>query len=448
MSAAGGVPQPLTALNVQNGEVSHRLPQILPDGQAVIFTVTHLVNPKWDQTKIVLQSLTTGTRKILVAGGAGARYVPTGHLIYVRTGTLMAVPFDLARLEVTGGPMGLVAEVMQSANMRNRVLDSGVGQFSISESGSLLYVPGGMLPDSVRSLVWVDRSGKVTPVSNQRGAYIAPRLAPDDGRIAFSTVGLERHVWVYDVARRTTTRLTTDGRNEDAMWSQDGKRLAFASSTTGYPNLFWQPADGSAAAARLTTSGFLQAPAEWTPDGQTLPFVQSEEESEANDIWMLSLAGDRQARPFLQTRFSERHPALSPDGHWLAYASDLSGHDEVYIQPYPVPGSRTQISTQGGTEPAWSKDGRELFYTIERESAGLKMMAVAVTTRPILTASVPRLLFELPFSFFLNPIRAYDVTADGRFLMIRIEEPFQEVPAQMILVQNWFDELKRRVPAK
>lgn len=239
--------------------------------------------------------------------------------------------------------------------------------------------------------------------------------------------------------------MTTDGQYGAPIWTPDGKRLVFNST-----NLFWKAADGSGATERLTTSEYQQRAASWSPDGKTLAFVQ-EEPTAGDDIWTLSLADrDRTPRPFVRTAAQEQAPDFSPDGRWLAYASNESGHFEVYVQPYPGPGERHQVSAQGGTQPTWARNGRELFYTLPTiETIGRtgKMMVVDVTTTPTFSAGVPQPLKSVVR--LSQPFRGYDVAADGqRFITTQEKESSEPPPAQMILVQNWFEELKRRVPTK
>jgi dipeptidyl aminopeptidase/acylaminoacyl peptidase len=361
----------------------------------------------------------------------------------------MAVTFDLERLKVGGGAVALVADVMQAGNTPNESSESGAGQFSVSESGSLLYLPGGLFPDPERFLVWVDRTGAVQPLALPPRAYLSPRLSSDGRRVVFWTQG-DRNVWVHDMSRGTLTRLTFEARNARAIWTPDGSRVTYGSATGGPENIFWKPADGSGPAERLGTSDYQQGAASWSPDGETLAFVETRPGT-GTDVWVLPRAGDRQPRAFIQSRFAEAYPAFSPDGRWLAYASDESGRTEVYVQAYPGPGPRQQVSTDGGTGPAWSRDGRGLFYTTAQALGGqailTKMMAVPVTLRPTLTVGAPRMLFEGRYGASAL-IRGYDVTPDGqRFLMVQAKERPAVSAADMILVQNWLEELKRLVPA-
>ncbi len=448
--AAGGPPQAVIVPDRKKGELKYVLPRILPGGRAVLFTVTHSPLPTWEDTEIVAQSLVTGQRTVLIRGGADARYLRSGHLLFIRRGTLMAVPFDLDRLVVTGGEVALIADVMQAANTTSEASESGAGQFSVSETGSLLYLPGGIFPNPERSLTWVDRSGQMQLLALPARAYLSPRISPDGHRVVLWTQG-DRNVWVHDLARGTLTRLTSEARNARAIWTADGTRVTYGSASGGNENIFSKPADGSGPAERLTTSDYMHMSADWSPDGQTLAFVQPRPET-GQDIWVLPLTGNRQPRAIIQTRFDEAYPVFSPDGHWLAYASNESGRSEVYVQPYPGPGSRHQVSTNGGTAPAWSRDGRELFFTTTQTTGGqatfTKMMAVAVGSRPTFTAGAPRVLFQGNYGASAG-IRGYDVTADGRrFLMVQQKERPRVSASEMILVQNWLEELKARVPAK
>jgi Tol biopolymer transport system component len=242
--------------------------------------------------------------------------------------------------------------------------------------------------------------------------------------------------------------LTFEGRNARAMWTRDGTRVVYGSTTAGPENLFWRSADGSGKPERLASSGFQESPGTWTPDGTTLLFMQ---QSAANgyDLWTLSVNGERQPRPYLQTASNEQYPDLSPDGRWLAYASDQSGRGEVYVQPYPGPGARQQISVDGGTAPAWSRDGRELFYvtasTVGGQAALTKMMVVPVQTNPTFSAGAPRVLFQGRYGLTAN-VRGYDIAPNGRrFIMVQQKERPAMRLSSLIIVQNWIDELKQKM---
>ena len=253
-------------------------------------------------------------------------------------------------------------------------------------------------------------------------------------------------LWVYDLARDTLTRLTFEGaNNEEAVWTPDGNRIAFESSKDGVPNrIFWQMADSSGGLERLTSGDGVQAPSSWSADGQLLAFGEFNPRTR-QDIWVFRLS-DRKAEPFLRTPFEEGGGRFSPDGRWLAYVSNESSRPEVYVQPYPGPGGKWHISIDGGTEPVWSRNGRELFYR-----SGSRMMVVETTMQQSFSAGKPRMLFEGPYftTAFPNMTVSYDVSADGqRFLVVKQTEAASRSVEHINVVLNWFDELKRRVPTR
>ena len=432
VSAAGGTPKPLTVSDRKKGESGHRWPEILPGGKAVIFTIW--TGRGFDDARIGMLSLETGERRVLVEGGTYARYVPSGHLVFARAGGLLAVPFDLTRLEVTGAPVSILEGVSMSPT-------TGAAGFSSSGNGSLAYVPGGLTVGE-GTLVWVDRKGVAQALPAPSRAYISPRLSPDGERLAVGIVGTNPGLWLYELARGTLTRLAENLVAPFPIWTPDGKHLTLGSPLSGSFNLYWMPADGSGAAESLITSENAQWPGSWSPDGRLLAFSE-QDPATGWDIWVLGLEGERKPRPFLQTASNESSPKFSPDGRWLAYASDESGRQEIYVRPFPGPGRKWQISTEGGTEPVWARNGQELFYR-----NGDKMMAAAVETKPAFAAAKPKLLFAAHYEKSPYPFLAdYDVTPDGwRFLMIRASEQ-ESAPTQLNVVLNWSDEVRRLVPA-
>jgi eukaryotic-like serine/threonine-protein kinase len=430
VSEAGGVPQTLTRF--ERGEISHRWPEFLPGGKAVLFA-TSTASFSWTNAQVAVQSLGAGERRNLIKGAMQPRYASAGHLIYAQGGSLMAVPFDMKRLEVTGAAVPVVEGVLQSAT-------SGAAEYSLSTTGSLVYVPGGVQAEQ-RRLVWVNRNGEEHPVAAPPRAYQFPRISPDGRRVGLAIGEQGTQVWLYDLSRETMTRLTFEGNeNLNGVWTPDGKRIAFASTKEGPRNIYWQRADGSGGLEQLTTSENTQVPMSWSPDGQLLSFFEVNPTT-GYDIWVLRLS-DRKALPFLRTPFNESVPRFSPDGRWLAYISNESGRYEIYVQPYPGPGGKWQISTEGGTEPTWNPNGRELFYR-----SGDKMMAVEIATQPSFSASKPRVLFEGRYEPSPATSPNYSVSPDGqRFLMLKSAEQEAAAPTQINVVLNWFEELKRRVP--
>ena len=449
--AAGGTPEALTTL--QSGEYSHRLPHMLPGSRAVIFTI--LKGPNlWDDTQIVVRSLETGKQTVLVTGGADGRYVSTGHLVYVRLGTLMAVPFDPVRLAVTGGTTGVIDGVMQAADRNRSYMDNTLaGQFTVSDTGALVYLTGGAVAAGDRSLAWVDRHGRSQALPAPPRSYSGPRLSPDGQRAAVYTLG-PLQVWSVDIARGALSRVTVDGESDHGIFAPDGKRIVFRSRAGGGEGtLSWKAADGSGTVERLTTSGRSQTPSSWSPDGTTLAFMEEGDSKGLEffqfDIWVLS-TGDRKARAVIHTAANEMTPEFSPDGRWLAYVSSESGRHEVYVQPYPGPGERHLISTNGGEQPAWSENGRELFYVQGGVFSGggvPTLMSVRIATAPAFLAGTPEALFE-NVDLRTNWGSSYDVAPDGRRFLLALTKgaPTNLAPVQMIFVQHWFEELKRLVP--
>jgi serine/threonine-protein kinase len=451
ISAAGGTPERLTQPDLTKGELKHVLPQMLPGSRAVLFTVTHTVSPKWDDTEVVVQELATGSRRAHLESAADGRYVASGHIVYLQRGTMLAAPFDLAGLKFTGGGIGVLDGVMQAANMTNENFESGAGQFAVSAGGSLVYAPGSIFPDPERTVVWVTRAGVEEPLPMPVRAYMSPRLSPDGKLMTLWTQG-DRSVWIYDLTRQSLTRINIGSRNSRSIWAPDGRRIAFSSTrASAEENAFLVSADGSGTPDRLVTCECPSHATSWTPDGRTIVGVERKENN--YDIVLVDVAGTHQKTPLLHSKADENYPDISPDGRWIAYVSNESGRSEVYAQPFPNLGSRHQISIDGGTAPAWSRDGRELFYTTTAPTPGgqaslTRMMAVAVTAVPSFVASPPRVLFEGRYGATAI-VRPYDVTADGqRFLMVKQKDRAPAFVSQMILVQNWLEELKARVPTK
>jgi Tol biopolymer transport system component len=446
--ASGGTPERI--VEAADKESARLLPQVLPGSQWILFTVQRTPFG-WDDAQIVARSLANGEEKVLFVDAADARYTSSGHLVFLRRGKLMAVPFDATRVALVGDPVAVVDDVMQSVNRANTIADSGAGQFAISDAGTLVYVTGGPQPTEPGELVWIDRAGKVEAVGSPHGPFGAPRLSPDGRRIvmfsgAAATDGLR--VWVYDIDRRTHTALTA--RDEHVLWglwSPDGSRVVFERLYEGKGTLYARSADGSGRAEPIAEArSAFQTPSSWAKTGR-LAFVENAEGS-GTDIRVLDVgAGDRSGSVILQTPAEDSFPTFSPDGNWLAYVSAVSGRAEVYVQPYPGPGSRVLISTGGGSAPAWKGDGRELYYHFVQDGA-LRLMAVPITIAgSALSAGTPRQLFEQKGLSASGPARGYDVTPDGqRFLFVRRVEVPPPAPSPMVLVENWVEELKRNAP--
>ena len=435
--AGGGEPEELTTPDAEQGD--HLWPEILPGSTAVLFTI---IGGPVEGAQIAVLSLDSGETKVLIPGGSNPRYAPTGHIVYGVGGTLRAVGFELDKLEVTSDPVPVLDGVITKS--------TGAANFGMSQSGSLAYVAGPQQGGVVRTLVWVDREGREEALAAEPRPYHHPRVSPDGTRLAvdvFDVLDQENDIWIWHFARETLTRLTFDpALDVRPAWTPDGLQVAFGSQRGGSVfSTFWKAADGTGT-VELIESANNPVPMTFSPDGTQLVFYESHPETGRN-LHVRSMDADGTSVPLLVTEFNEWNAEISPDGHWLAYQSDASGQDEIYVRPFPnTDDGRWQISRGGGTKPLWGPDGRELFYL----SLGGQLTAVPTETDGSFTFGNPEVVFEETYYFrggsFLG--RTYDISPDGkRFLMIKERGPGDETePTQVILVLNWFDELKRLVP--
>ena len=421
VSAQGGAPSRVTTMDTERGEFSHRWPHLLPDGSTVLFTVGTLGS--WDDAEIVAQSLTTGRRQTVVKGGTQPHYAPSGHLLYARGGVMMAVAFDPTTLAPTGTPVKVLDSVQASFD--------GAAQVSVSQSGAVIYVPGESQGTS-RRLTTVDRSGVVTPLAVSPRPYASPRLSPDGRRLAVTISGATEDIWVHDVTSGALTQLTFEADNTSPIWTPDGQRITFSSNRAGALNLFVARADGSGAPERLSSSDHIQLPGSWSPDGTVLAFVELHPTT-GRDILLLRDAGGRSVQPFLATAFHESSPRFSPDGRWVAYVSNESGRSEVYVRPLADPSQKSQVSIDGGVEPVWARDGRELFYRVD---AGVRSVVVERTTP--FRASQPRVLFEGSFESGTIDRPNYDAATTSGFVMVESAGE-QSGDHDLHLLLNWVE---------
>lgn len=433
ISSAGGTPQVLTTPDPKQKELSHRWPQVLPGNRAVLFTIQTTTQVSYDDARIAVLSLETGKWRTLFEGGFYARYVASGHIVYAHAGGLLAVPFDLNRLQPTGLPAPVQEGVITTA------ATSGGAEYDIAESGLLVYVPGNARPP-LRTLVWVDRQGVSKEIPAPLNTYVTPRLSPDGKSLAVQILNAgSQDLWVYEFGRNTLMRLTFGSGSAFPLWTPDGRRIIYRTRTPSF-SFRSKPADGSGADAVLLAQDFDSpdsTPFEVSPDGKTLLFGRYGSQG-ATGIYGLSLDGSAKIQPFLQSTFNQSQAQFSPDGHWVAYASNESGRQEVYVQPFPGPGGKWMISTEGGLSPRWARNG-EIFFRNDD-----KMMSVSVETQPTFKARAPRMLFR--DKSYLAP-GSYDVAPDGQhFLMIKEKEaPANSKEVSIIL--HWTDELKRLAPA-
>ena len=429
-------------------------PELLPGGTAVLYAEGPLYRgvPS-EEFNVIVESLETRDRIVVVEGGTDPAYLESGHIAFVRSGTLVAVPFDTASLEVTGDPVVVLEDVMQAEGVANTAGNSGIGQYSVSRSGTLAYLPGGIMPELQYQLNSVDLVGNAEPVPLPPARYVHPRFSPDGTRLAYieGRTGEARSIWVYDMDLGVAVPLpkpSLEHENQSFAWSPDGTEIVFNSHIGGDPlNLYLTAAAGSGEPQRLTESDANQFSGSWSPNG-VLAFLES------GDIWILSMDGDSEPAPFRETPFAERFPAFSPDGNWLAYVSDETGRVDVHVRPFPAGEPAYQVSNGGGQAPVWSPNGEQLFYfTFAEEETALQQrygsrrtMVVDVNPESTFTRSRPRILFEGPY-FVTTPIRSYDVSPAGDRFVLGTRVDREPEPATRIhIVVNWFEELKERVP--
>jgi hypothetical protein len=439
---AGGTPQPVLKLDPAKLE-RYSTPWFLPDNKTLLFTARDSDN--WDDARIVARRLDTGEQHDVIKGGGDARYVNTGHLLYVKNAVLMAVPFDAGKAQLTGQPVAMLDGVMQSVNMSNGDWETGMAQFAISAAGHLVYASGGITPGTVTTLVRGDRKGVESPLNTAKGFSRSPRFSPDGQKIAVvrrSDTSRSSDIYVIDVNTGNATRLTSQGSNSWPIWSPDGKRVLFRGGTGG-SQMLSVAADGSGSVETVFTGKGSVIPASATE--KLLVYLESNEGK--FEIWTRPLSGPGEPQRFTESKSNQLWAELSPDGRWMAYSSDESGEDELHVQAFPA-GEKHIISRDGGVMAAWARNGRELFYVRGAREAPTKqsLMAVDFTPGPVFKAGTPHELFEFTWSN-TTPLRSYDVTPDGRsFIGWRPgEQPDQRV-TKLDIVLNWTDELKKRAP--
>jgi serine/threonine protein kinase/Tol biopolymer transport system component len=424
VSASGGEPQ-----KIVDGILSY--PDALPGGTAVLASGENPQAGTSSELPVMLVNITTGEARRLI-DGAYPRYAATGHVLFLRDGSLLAAPFDAVSGAI-GDPAPVAPGVFQNqANVG--------GNYAVSAAGVLAYAPG-TGNEFKRSLITIDQGGKVEPLSAEQRFFDSPRLSPDGQRIAVTVQAWLEGIWVIDRARGLLTELTAGGGNGILpVWTPDGTRIAFTGYGPNSPrrNLFWMAADGSGTPERLATSVNYQRPNSFTPDGKTL--VYELRTPEGTDLWTLTLDQQRTTRPLLETKFRESQAAISPDGKWMAYTSDHSGQPEVYLASFPSLERRTQVSVGGGANAVWSRDGRRVFY---RKRPGTEIVAVDATLGGAVTLSRPvsvaKVLPAAPGG------GNFDVMPDGRLLLVDDEREAADT-RELRVVVNWFGELKEKVP--
>ncbi|HEX6323932.1 MAG TPA: protein kinase [Vicinamibacterales bacterium] len=429
---AGGAPQPVGPMI--DGHVTQRWPQLLPGEQALIYT-GHTTVDTFEDASLVVQKLDGSAPRVLMTGGYHWRYLPSGHVVYVHAGTLFAVPFDAGRLEITGTAVPVVEKLLSSPV-------SGGAQFAFSSAGTVAYMIGeSQLLGS--TLSWIDLTGRKTPVREMKEAWTSLALSPDGTRLAIDRLsgsGQQPELWVLDLARGNETRLTVNQVAEmSPVWTPDGTRVVYGAASGGPPNLFWQPVDGSAPAERLATGAGVQIPWSWHPDGKRLVFSEG---GSKFDLFVMTFP-EKTITPFVQSTASEAHAAISPDGKWIAYASDESNQVEIYVRPFPTGTGRWMVSNETGLWPIWSRTGNVLYYA----TMGSRLMAVKYQARgsvfeagrPEAVPGVQMVSRGALYSWALHP--------DGRRFLGTVPDAAGDKPVQqeVVLITGFTSDLRTRV---
>ncbi len=433
VSGGGGEPEAVTTLDPDEGDDGHFWPTIIPGREAVVFVAAP--GAPLTTGRLAVLELDTGEVTRLALAGTSPRYISTGHLVYAaEDGSVRAVSFDVTSLEVTGNPVPLIEGVT--------VKTSGAANFSISDEGRLVYASGEGGVGNLHSMVWVDRDGREEALAAPPRPYTYARVSPDGTQIAVDIRDQDNDIWVWSVAGETLTRLTFDaGQDSYGHWTPDGERVVFNTRAEG-GGIYTRSADGTGTATLVINALDNPAVNAVTPDG-TRVIARVDGAERRRDLVTVLLDGDQAVEPLVSTEFNELNAALSPDGSWVAFQSDESGEHEVYVRPFPeVETGRWQVSTAGGQDPVWSRDGSELFFL-----QGRQLMAATVHTDTAFVRDTPEILFSGDYFFGLAG-RNFDVAPDGRFLMIADtgQGTGDAAPAQINVVLNWFEELKARVP--
>ncbi len=431
VSADGGTPEQMTTVDTAKGESSHARPQYLPGGRQVLFTVVSKDGPKF-----AVADIGKPGHRIVARGGDNGKYVRSGHLVFLRDRTLFAVPFDVQRMEVTGSEVPVVEEV-------SILGPAGTADYSVSDTGLLAYFAGAGSQGT--TLAWADRSGVSKPLPGQsQQLWGTGRLSPDGKFVANGITDGKGvvDIWTLDVARGTLTRLTFGAGgdvSDDPVWSQDSRRVFYSGAIGGKFGLYAVPADASSKAMLVLATEGPSVPTSVTPDGKTLLYQAPGSDKKLQNFQVAITAdGSGKSQPLHEPAGAENGAQVSPDGRWVAYVSNESGTDEIYVLPYPGPGPKIRVSLDGGTSVRWTRDGRELLYWASLPQS--RLMAVDVKTSPTFSAGQPHELFRQPST------TTWDVTTDKNRLLIELSS--RQNGSTLDLVANWFDELRRRAPAK
>lgn len=427
VSAAGGVPTPVSSLDSSREELGHQWPYFLPDGRHFLYNVR---SARKENSGIFVGTLDSESTQRILGADSNAAYAPAGYLLFRREDTtLVAQQFDADTLQLSGEPIPVVEQVRYDPQRQHAA-------FSVSQNNVLTFASS--RPNA--ELVWFDREGKRVGSVGDPGLYFVPSLSPDEKRLAvtYDPQTGNTDIWVVDLSRGASSRFTSDPSNDAIpIWSPDGSQIVFRSNRNGPIDLYLKHASSVSPEEPLLKSNLQKRPTDWSRDGRFIVYECLDPKTK-EDLWILPMFGDHQPTAYLQSEFSEQQGRLSPDGRWMAYTSDESGRDEVYVQSFPSPGTKYRISTNGGADPRFRRDGKELFFV----AADRKLMVVEVKAASTFEASVPRELFQTRVSGLTDTRTHYSITADGqRFLVVTTAEDMTSSPITVVL--NWVAELKR-----
>jgi serine/threonine-protein kinase len=444
VDADGKNPKEILKPDPESGERIVKHPYVLPSGKTLLYTAATKDAETFNETRIMGFNLKTGQKKVLVEGGMYARYSPSGHLLYAKNGSVFAALLDEDRLSLRSSPVSVLDGVLMSTS-------TGQAYYNLSANGDLVYAAG-PTEGGKRSLVWVGRSGREEALDLPQRSFLHPRISPDGRRLAVEVEGANHDWYIYDFDRGVLTKMSTDGVSHWPSWSPDGKTISFRSGIMQRFAMYSMPSDRSGAASPLNKNkpaDVFQNPVSWSPDGKYLTFEQGGP-SRSVEIYAQPVGSEAKPIPISSGKFMNGSPKFSPDGAWVVFCTNESKRAEVYVQPFPGPGPKIQISSEGGTDPIWSRDGRELFYR-----NGDKMMVVDVAVKPEFRAGKPRDLWSGHYSHGMSSSCGppglsssnYDVSPDGkRFLMIK--DAMQDaVSRQVVVVMGWSRELERTLAA-
>jgi serine/threonine-protein kinase len=427
ISARGGAPVFLTKPDTSR-EFDLHSPRRLPGGNWMLVGI-HRGADTFDVAALHVQS---GERRVLVENAFDARYVSTGHLVFARPGVLLAAPFDVVRLEVTGPAVPLVEGVLT-------INGDGAARYHLADDGSLAYIPAVSIEG--RRLYWIDRFGNKEPLAIGTRGFIAPSLSPRGDRVALQIIEpTRRDIFVYDLVSGAMTRVTFDGTSAGPIWTPDGERLVFSSTKDGPRQLYWQPANGIGPPELLVADDHSLWAGSWSPDGRTLAYVRSSPTGQT-DLALVRV-GEKPTIAVANVA-ADQWPQISPDGRWLAYVSSDTGKFEVYVSPLDDLRGKRQLSTDGGASPRWSRDGRELFFR-----SGDRLMVVPVDMLPATTPRPTALPIQMRMADGTAAHPGYDISPDGRRLIVVERADEEAAPPRLFVVLNWLEELKQRVPTR